>query len=107
MAVDTNTRPPHTMGLEIATPAIGVFHNTFSPVSTFHVIGGDEPSATPDAAGPRNIGQFWAETVTAAAAIHAAISIRFAISHRAVSHPVIYFASTCVNGGPPLALNDT
>ena len=61
-AVDTNTRSPHTMGLETARPAIGVFHSTFWLVATFQVTGVGEPSATPDAWGPRNDGQFCADT---------------------------------------------
>src|SRR6267143_1024014 len=62
-AVDTNTRSPHTIGLETDTPGTGVFHKTFSPVAASHFTGVGDPSATPDAAGPRNIGQFWAESV--------------------------------------------
>src|SRR2546422_5627376 len=63
-AVDRNTRSPHTIGLETDTPGTGVFHNTFSPVTASHFTGVGVPSATPDAAGPRNIGQFWADNVT-------------------------------------------
>ena len=51
-AVDTKTRSPHTIGLETATPATGVFQRTFSPVAAFQVTAVGAPSATPDAAGP-------------------------------------------------------
>src|SRR2546428_13355093 len=66
-AVDTNTRSPHTIGLETDTPGTGVFHTTFSPVAASHFTGVGDPSATPDAAGPRKIGQFWAGTIGLAA----------------------------------------
>src|SRR2546426_9744957 len=66
-AVDTNTRSPHTIGLETDTPGTGVFHTTFSPVAASHFTGVGDPSATPDAAGPRNIGPFWADTIGLAA----------------------------------------
>src|SRR5262245_58329670 len=62
-AADTKTRSPHTIGLDTDTPATGVFHNTFVPAAASQVTGIGEPSATPDAAGPRNIGQFCAETI--------------------------------------------
>src|SRR6185503_9513246 len=65
-AVDTKTRSPHTIGLETATPATGVLHRTFSPVAAFHVAGVGAPSATPDAPGPRNDGQFCADAPAAA-----------------------------------------
>ena len=62
-AVDTKTRSPQTIGLETATPANGVFHRMFSPVAAFHLTAvGSLPSATPDAAGPRNDGQFCADS---------------------------------------------
>src|SRR5213593_681323 len=66
-AVDTNTRSPHTTGLDTASPAIGVFQITFSPVVTFHFTAVGCPSATPDAFGPRNEGQFWAASDAPAA----------------------------------------
>src|SRR5713101_2780092 len=69
-AVDTNTRSPHTIGLETATPGTGVFQTTFSPVAAFHFTGVGVPSATPDADGPRNDGQFCADS-PAQAATHA------------------------------------
>src|SRR5439155_23769024 len=62
-AVETKTRSPQTIGLETATPATGVFHRMFSPVAAFHLTAvGSLPSATPDAAGPRNDGQFCADS---------------------------------------------
>src|SRR5262245_13961378 len=64
-AVETNTRSPQTIGLDTDTPAIGVFQSTFSPVPGSHFNGVGVPSATPEAAGPRNIGQFCAESVLA------------------------------------------
>src|SRR3989442_14623894 len=66
-AVDTNTRSPHTIGLETDSPGPGVFDTTSSPVAASHFTGVGDPSATPDAAGPRNIGQFWADTIGLAA----------------------------------------
>lgn len=86
-AVDTNTRSPQTIGLETATPAIGVFHNTFSPVVAFHFTGVGDPSATPDAEGPRNDGQCWPETVA-----HANSQRTIGIVRR-----MIYLPSTRVN----------
>src|SRR6186713_1644810 len=61
-SADTNTRSPHTTGLETATPSTGVFHRMFSLVATFQVTAVGVPSATPEAFGPRNMGQFCAET---------------------------------------------
>jgi hypothetical protein len=40
-----------------------VFQSTFCVLSTSQVVGGFVPSATPDAFGPRNEGQFCALTV--------------------------------------------
>src|SRR6476620_8204494 len=85
-AVDTNTRSPHTMGLETARPATGVFHSTFCPVATFQLTGVGEPSATPDAAGPRKDGQFCADSDT-----HAATQSRIGNTRR-----MIYLPSTLV-----------
>src|SRR5262249_20161494 len=65
-AVETNTRSPQTIGLDTATPATGVLQSTFSPLVTLHFTGIGEPSATPEAPGPRNDGQFCAESVAAA-----------------------------------------
>src|SRR4029450_13441215 len=62
-AVETNTRSPHTTGLDTATPATGVFHNTFSLVATFQVTAVGAPAAAPEALWPRNMGQFWADSV--------------------------------------------
>ena len=50
-AVDTNTRSPQTIGLETATPGIGVFQRTFSLAGAFQVTGVGLPSATPAAFG--------------------------------------------------------
>src|SRR5712691_10016482 len=71
-AVDTNTRSTHTIGLETATPGTGVFQRTFSPVVPFHFTAVGVPSATPEADGPRNDGQFCADS-TAQAAAHATL----------------------------------
>src|SRR5258708_29617934 len=61
-AVDTNTRSPHTIGLDTATPGTGVFQRTFSPVAAFHFTAVGVPSATPEADGPRNDGQCCADS---------------------------------------------
>src|SRR5262245_53371091 len=63
MAVETKTRSPQTMGLDTATPGIGVFHRMFSPVVVFHLTGVGWPSATPAAFAPRKEGQFCARVV--------------------------------------------
>src|SRR5262245_48197697 len=68
-AVETNTRSPHTIGLDTATPATGVVHRMFSPVLAFHLIAVAAPSPTPDAFAPRNDGQFCADTVAEAIAV--------------------------------------
>src|SRR5262245_22404716 len=60
IAADTKTRSPQTTGLDTATPSTGVFHATLSPVAGFQVTAVGVPSATPEAFGPRNMGQFWA-----------------------------------------------
>src|ERR1700681_3015801 len=86
-AVDTNTRSPHTIGLDTARPGTAVFHSTFSPVARFHVTGVGRPSPTPDAPGPRNDGQFWPETVTHARTHRAAAAAR----------RMIYLPSTLVH----------
>src|SRR3954468_5717294 len=56
IAVETNTRLPQTIGLETATPSIGAFHATFSPVVAFHFTAVGLPSAVPAALLPRNDG---------------------------------------------------
>src|ERR1044071_247496 len=48
------------IGLECDRPGMLVFQRTFCDFSTSHVVGGFVPSATPEAFGPRNEGQFWA-----------------------------------------------
>src|SRR5262249_49093222 len=55
-AVVTNTLLPHTIGLALARPGIGVFQRIFAPVLMSHVVGGGAPGATPDPPGPRNDG---------------------------------------------------
>ena len=55
-AVTTMTRSPQTMGLDVASPGIGVFQLTFVPVATSHSVTTPWPSATPAALAPRNAG---------------------------------------------------
>src|SRR5688500_5550988 len=55
-AVATNTRFPQTIGLECASPGMGVFHLILTPFSPSHVMGGFVPSAMPVLEGPRNDG---------------------------------------------------
>src|SRR5262245_757478 len=50
-------RSPQTIGLEWPSPGTSVFHSTFLPDSPFHSVGGF-PALTPEAAAPRNWGQF-------------------------------------------------
>src|SRR5690349_23860654 len=57
MAVVTNMRLPQTMGLECAKPGTDTRQRMFVPFSPSHVSGSFIPSATPDAAVPRNDGQ--------------------------------------------------
>src|ERR1035438_10611407 len=64
-AVVTNTRSPHTIGLEWARPGVGLFQAMLAPLETFQVAGKLFPSATPAAPGPRNDGQFCAAAVEA------------------------------------------
>src|SRR5262245_4806594 len=66
IAVETNTRSPHTIGLETATPATGVLQRMFSPVDAFHLATVGLPSATPLAFAPRNAGQFCPRSVVEA-----------------------------------------
>src|SRR5688572_8228935 len=58
MAVVTNTRLPHVIGLEFAIPGIAVFHLMFFPLVTSHSVTARWPSPFPAAASPRNEGQF-------------------------------------------------
>src|SRR5688572_15004474 len=58
MAVVTNTRSPQTMGLEWARPGNRVFQAMFLPSAADQVSGRRVPSATPEAPGPRNWGQW-------------------------------------------------
>src|SRR6185503_6462069 len=92
-AVDTNTRSPHTIGLDTATPATGVFHRMFSPVAAFHFTAVGVPSATPDASGPRNDGQFCADS-TALAANHATLQTPQAMTD--AIRLIAYFSSARV-----------
>src|SRR6185369_9040090 len=64
MAVITKILLPQTIGLECERPGMLVFQSTFCDFSRSQVLGGFVPSATPDAFGPRNEGQFCALTVT-------------------------------------------
>src|SRR6516225_9628352 len=57
MAVVTKTRSPNTMGLECARPGISVFQATFCDLPASQETGGLAPSATPEACGPRKVGQ--------------------------------------------------
>src|SRR5688572_18129209 len=52
-----------TIGLAWESPGMPVFQSTLLDFSTSHVTGGFVPSATPDAFGPRNDGQFCALVV--------------------------------------------
>src|SRR5262249_1273387 len=65
IAVVTNTGSPHTMGLECASPGIGVFQSTFEPFVASQLTGVGLPSPTPDAFGPRNEGQSRAQVIDA------------------------------------------
>jgi hypothetical protein len=98
-AVDTNTRSPHTIGLDTATPGTGVFQRTFSPLAAFHLTAvGSLPSATPEAAGPRNDGQFCADSTTHAAThatLHVMLTLTLADMLDAV-RLIAYFPSTRV-----------
>src|SRR5688572_24102639 len=53
-AVVVNTRLPHTIGLEVATPGIGVFHLMFLPVATSQSVTARWPSPLPALPSPRN-----------------------------------------------------
>jgi hypothetical protein len=57
IALVTYSVSPQTIGLECASPAIGVRHSTLSPVAGFHVSGRSCLSLTPAASRPRNDGQ--------------------------------------------------
>ena len=81
-AVETNTRSPHTIGLDTATPATGVFHATFSPVAAFHLTAVGLPSAVPAALAPRNDGQFCLDRRRARAGASAVPAARIASARR-------------------------
>src|SRR5436190_3451670 len=57
MAVVANTRLPHTIGLELATPGIGVFHLMLLPLVASHSVTARWPSPLPALPSPRNEGQ--------------------------------------------------
>ena len=56
-ALVTNSTSPQTIGLEWASPGIGLCHNTFAPVTGLQSSGRFCPSALPAASCPRNDGQ--------------------------------------------------
>src|SRR6266850_8495144 len=58
IAVVTKTRSSHTTGLEWPSPGIGVLQRMLADFSASHEVGRGWPSATPEAFGPRNDGQF-------------------------------------------------
>src|SRR5262245_59185938 len=53
----TKILSPQMIGDEWPSPSMGVFQRTLVDRSPSQAIGGDCPSATPDAPGPRNDGQ--------------------------------------------------
>src|SRR5687768_8429578 len=57
-AVMTKTLLPHTTGLACERPGTGVFQRTLNDFAASHETGRGRPSATPEALGPRNEGQF-------------------------------------------------
>src|SRR5438067_7289942 len=59
-------RSPTTTGQEWPRPGIGVFQRTLRPVLASQDSGGNWPSATPVAPGPRNCGQSSALVTTPA-----------------------------------------
>src|SRR4029453_14703060 len=56
-AVVVNTRLPQTIGLELATPGIGVFHLMFLPLAASHSVTARCPSPLPALPSPRNADQ--------------------------------------------------
>src|SRR5438034_3751890 len=93
-AVETNTRCPQTIGLETARPGTGAFHNTFSPVETFHLSGAGCPSATPDAFGPLKDGQFWPNSV-AQVSTHTMIGITLRMIYLPCTRVNTWLAPPC------------
>src|SRR5260370_13475785 len=92
--VETKTRPAHTIGLDAATPASGVFQRMFSPVAAFHLTAvGSLPSVTPDAAGPLNDGQFCAEST----APHQTLPADTIIRHMDAARLIAYFSPVRLN----------
>src|SRR5712691_13571814 len=64
-AVVTNTWSAQTMGLECASPGMRVFHRIWVPCAESQLMGRFCFSATPEAEGPRNEGQFCAAAANA------------------------------------------
>src|SRR5438270_10193444 len=64
-AVVMNTLSCQTIGLECASPGMGCFQRMFVPCAGFQITGRFCSSATPDADGPRNEGQFTVAAVNA------------------------------------------
>src|SRR6185436_11190881 len=62
-AVITKIWFPQIIGLACDRPGMRVFQSTFCDFSMSQEVGGFVPSATPDAFGPRNDGQFCARIV--------------------------------------------
>src|SRR6185295_9061549 len=64
-AVVMKTLLPQTIGLECPRPGISVFQRMLVDFSASQTVGGLLPSAMPVALGPRNEGQFCADTAVA------------------------------------------
>jgi len=56
MAVRKKILSAHTIGLEVLLPGTGTFHRTFCV--SLHVNGGLPVGETPEASGPRQVGQY-------------------------------------------------
>src|SRR5256885_2181463 len=61
IAVVRKIRSPQMTGLEWPRPGMAVFHLTLEDFSTSQEVAVGKPSATPEAFGPRNCGQFPSE----------------------------------------------
>src|SRR5215213_4082603 len=86
------------MGLEWARPGMGVFHAMFSDLSAFQDTGVLNPSATPDAAGPRNVGQFCASAGEARSRQKQKTTIRFTGTPFNSPDPVRARGAGCLQG---------
>src|SRR5687767_3479371 len=84
------------MGLECARPGMGVFHTMFSDFSAFQDTGVLRPSATPEAAGRRNVGQFCALAEEVKSRQKQKASVRFTETPF-ISIPYHCFSSTRLN----------